>query len=541
MIIFTVSFLWLVVFAKKISFWIWLWQLKEYHVGRFLDHFQTCKGKQLLLNPLLLIKVAAAFVIYFYSEPVVAYCIIGLFSLEFLYTIRGISKRKLRIPVLTRKTSVILSAGISMELLVISFLYGARASLVKTTAILLAFDILVPLVASFLVLAFQPLAVALRDQVLRKAKRKIQGADDLLVIGVTGSYGKTSAKEFLAAILSKKYKVLKTAEHQNSEVGISNCVINDLKDEHEIFVVEMGAYNKGGIKLLTDIVDPKMGIITGINEQHMATFGSLQKTIQAKFELVESLPEDGLAILNYDDKNIREQNIEDYNHRLKNVKYYSMADKTVDMWAENVNVETKSLSFKIRSKDGDEADFQLNLLGVHNIYNVLAAAVCAKYLGMSLAEISKACSDIDPQQSGMQIKEGVNGLNILDATYSANPTGVVSHLEYLKLWPGKKIIIMPCLIELGQASKEAHEKIGEKIAEVCDLAVITTRDRIKEINEGAARFVLAGSGQKQPEIVFMEKPEEILEKVKNFGNPEDVVLLESRVPGKVISGLVKES
>ncbi len=541
MIIFTVSFLWLVVFTKKISFWIWLWQLKEYHVGRFLDHFQTYKGKQLLLNPLLLIKLAAAFAIYFYSEPIVAYGIIGIFFLEFLFTIRGFSKRKLRIPVLTRKTSVILSAGISMELLVVSFLYGARASLVKTTAILLAFDILVPLVASFLVLVFQPLAVALRDQVLKTAKRKIRGADDLLVIGVTGSYGKTSAKEFLAAILSKKYKVLKTAEHQNSEVGISNCVINDLKDEHEIFVVEMGAYNKGGIKLLTNIVNPKMGILTGINEQHMATFGSLQKTIQAKFELVESLPEDGLAILNYDDKNIREQNIKDYNHKIKNVKYYSMADKTVDMWAENVNVETRSLSFKARSKDGDEADFQINLLGAHNIYNILAASVCAKYLGMSLAEISKACSNIDPQQSGLQIKEGVNGLNVLDATYSANPTGVMSHLEYLKLWPRKKIIIMPCLIELGQASKEVHEKIGEKIAEVCDLAVITTRDRIKEINKGAARFSRAGSDKKQLEVVFMEKPEEILEKVKNFSDPEDVVLLESRVPGKVISGLIKES
>jgi UDP-N-acetylmuramyl pentapeptide synthase len=152
-----------------------------------------------------------------------------------------------------------------------------------------------------------------------------------------------------------------------------------------------------------------------------------------------------------------------------------------------------------------------------------------------------ACADIDPPQSGVQPREGINGLNLLDATYSANPTGVISHLDYLKLWPGKKIIIMPCLIELGGASKDVHRKIGEKIAEVCDLAVITTKDRVSEIKEGGSRVPVSGQGEKQPEIVFMENSEAILEKVKEFADPEDVVLLESRVPAKVISGLSKKS
>jgi UDP-N-acetylmuramoyl-tripeptide--D-alanyl-D-alanine ligase len=539
--ILAVSFLWFVVFAKKLSFWIWLWQLKEYHVGRFVDHFRTHKGRKLLLSPLWLLKIALAAALYFHSEIILVYVIAGLFFIEFLFAIKSFAGKSLRIPVLTRKTSVVLSAGVSLEFLIISFLYGAGISLVRVTAVLLVFDILVPLVASLLVMAFQPLAVALRDQTLKKAKRMIKGAEGLLVIGITGSYGKTSAKEFLSVILSKKYRVLKTAEHQNSEIGISNCVINGLNNEHEIFIVEMGAYNKGGIKVLTDIVSPKIGILTGINEQHMATFGSLQKTIQAKFELIESLPEDGLAILNRDDQNIKKQKVEDYNHKIKNVKFYSMADKSADIWAEEVKAETRSLSFKIKSKDGDQADFQLNLPGAHNIYNILAAAACAKYLGMSLPEISMACADIDPQQSGVQPREGINGLNLLDATYSANPTGVISHLDYLKLWPGKKIIIMPCLIELGGASKDVHRKIGEKIAEVCDLAVITTKDRVSEIKEGGSRVPVSGQGEKQPEIVFMENSEAILEKVKEFADPEDVVLLESRVPAKVISGLSKKS
>lgn len=531
--IFVASFLWLVIFAKKIFFWIWLWQLKEYHIGRFIDHFRTHKGKKLIFNPLLAVKALAAFGIYFYSEPLMAYAILVLFFIEFIFSVRGVVQKALKIPVLTRKTSVIMSAAISFELLVVSFLYGARVSLVKFTAFLLAIDIFVPIVTALLVLSFQPLAVVMREQALNQARKRMGAAKNLLTIGVTGSYGKTSVKEFLATILAKKYRILKTEEHQNSEVGIANCITNKLEDGHEIFVAEMGAYNRGGIKLLIGIVKPKIGILTGINEQHMATFGSLRKIIQTKFELIEALPQDGLAILNYDDENIRKEKIEDYNYKIKNVRLYSMTDKNADLWAENIHADIKSLSFKVRAEDGDEADFHLNLPGAHNVLNILAAAACAKYLGMNLAEISRACADVNSRQSGMEIKEGVNGLNILDATYSSNPTGLISHLDYLKFWPHKKVIIMPCLIELGSASKEVHRRIGKKIAEVCDLAIITSKDRFEDIREGT-------SSVKPIDIIFSEKPNEILNKINSFTDPGDVILLESRVPSRVISGLIRK-
>ena len=144
--------------------------------------------------------------------------------------------------------------------------------------------ILIPL----LILSFQIPSALWRKNLINKAKQKRLKFKNLLVIGITGSYGKTSTKEFLATILSEKYKVLKTKEHQNSEVGVSQCILNDLKPEHEIFVCEMAAYNRGGIKLLCDIVKPKIGILTGINEQHMATFGSQENIIKTKYELIES-------------------------------------------------------------------------------------------------------------------------------------------------------------------------------------------------------------------------------------------------------------
>jgi len=162
---------------------------------------------------------------------------------------------------------------------------------------------------------------------------------------------------------------------------------------------------------------------------------------------------------------------------------------------------------------------------------------------MSLEEIARACRKIEPGQSGMQLKKGINGFNIIDATYSANPDGVIAHLEYLKIWPAqrdeplfdlryrsvKKVIIMPCLIELGKASKEVHKRIGQKIGEVCDLAIITTRERFEDIKGGAI---------KKENILFIENSKEILEKIKIFCKPEDVVLLESRVPPGLLRKLV---
>lgn len=339
----------------------------------------------------------------------------------------------------------------------------------------------------FLVLSFQIPTAIWRRIFINKAKQKRAKFKDLLVVGITGSYGKTSTKEFLAAILSDKFKVLKTKEHQNSEVGVSQCILNELKPEHEIFVVEMAAYNTGGIKLLCGIAQPKIGVITGINEQHMATFGSQENIIKTKYELIECLPSDGTAFFN-----------------AKNKYCLELYDKT--------KLNKKFLYGQNTTFFGEE--------------NLLGAKAVAKELGMTEEEISKAAAKIGNKFSGIQLKNGINGISIIDATYSANPDGVLAHLEYLKKFSGKKIIIMPCLIELGKVSKEVHQRIGKKIAEVCDLAIITTKDRFKEIKKEAGDTA-----------VFLENPKEIFDKIKNFAKPENVILLESRVPPELITSL----
>ena len=478
------STLWFFRTTKVILFYLYLWQLKEYHTGRFLDHFRTEKGKQLLFNKLNILKIILFF--SFFAVPLLLFFVAAiLYIFESLKVLIDLLRKRFKKPILTKKTVCLILAGVLVEILFIVIFF--HIDIVSFVFWLLLFDILTPIITSAIVLLFQPLTVLARSQIIKKAKAKRAKFKDLLVIGITGSYGKTSTKEFLAIILSEKYKVLKTKEHQNSEVGISQCILNDLKEDHEIFVCEMGAYNRGGIKLLCDIAKPQIGILTGINEQHMATFGSLENIIKGKYELIESLPKDGTAFFNAQNKyclQLYEKT------KIKKILY------------------GQAVTFP-----GEE--------------NILGAIAVAKELGMTEEEISKGCEKVENKMPGIQTKQGINGLNIIDATYSANPDSVISHLEWLKSQPGKKIIVMPCLIELGSASSGIHRKFGKKIAEVCNLAIITTKDRFKEIK-----------GEAGEKVIFMENPKEILEKIKNFCQAEDYVLLESRVPNKLVKDLL---
>ncbi|UZE92908.1 MAG: UDP-N-acetylmuramoyl-tripeptide--D-alanyl-D-alanine ligase [Candidatus Nealsonbacteria bacterium] len=536
MVYIILSFFWFFRQTKAILFWLYLWQLKEYHIGRFIDHFRTEKGKGILLNKLLILKIILTFFIYFYSSFSLLFSLLVmvLYSLETAKFFYDFLRKKIKKPVFTKKTIFLLFVAFSFQTFYFLIYFSLRTFLVFR---LLIFDILTPLTVSGIVLVFQPLAVLLRNQVIQRARKKREKFKNLLTIGITGSYGKTATKEFLALILSQKFRVLKTREHQNSEIGVSRSILDDLDESQQIFIAEMGAYNRGGIKLLCNIVKPKIGILTGINEQHLATFGSQQNIIRAKYELIESLPEEGTAIFNLNNEVIKNQKskIKDYNPKLKKIRFCSTREKT-DIFAEDIKADKEYLSFKISSKDGDSAFFKVNLMGVQNIENILLAVSCAKELGMNLEEIASACKRIKPSQGGMELLKGIKGINIIDSTYSANPRGVISHLEYLKLWKGRKIIIMPCLIELAQASKRAHKEIGEKIAKTCNLAIITTKECFSEIKKTAIK-----NGMKKNDILFMEKAKEVIEKVKNFSEPEDIILLEGRISREIKNSLLSQN
>lgn len=525
---------WFIRTSKYVLFWVYLWQLKEYHIGRFLDHFNTHKGKKLIFDPLLFVKIILAALFILRSElfTLLFSILFLLYFAESLAFIASIALKRTKKPLWTAKT-VLLTLLLFALLVLFAFW-------VSNPLYILLFDILTPLIVSLVVFSFQPLAVLVRNNTLNKAAEKIKNiksAGNLKVIAITGSYGKTSTKEFLSTILSKKYKVLKTKEHQNSEIGISRCILDELNKEHQVFIAEVGAYNKGKVKEVCNILKPEIGVVTGVNEQHLALFGSLDNLLSAEGgrELAKMLPEDGVLVLNGDNKYCLDLYKKSDSPADERKKVYSTTGSKVnsDVWTDQLSVHEDFISFLAVDKSKKVVHFRVNVLGGQNIQNILAAILVAKELDMSLEEIAEACKNIKQEQAGMTLKKGKHGINIIDSSYSSNPDGVYADIDYLNVFSQKKVIVMPCLIELGEKSKEVHERIGKKISEICDLAIITSKDRFEDIKRGAAE-----AGMEEKNILFCENPNDIYSIITLFCKSGDAVLLEGRVPSRLLEMLI---
>ncbi len=508
-------FLFIIVFTDRLFFWLWLWQLKNYHFKRFIDHFRTQKGKRLVLNLQNSILVFLIFYLYFTSlikeEYLSFYFYISWLILVLLFFILlcfkallNFVKLKTKFPVFTKKSTILVLFSLLLEIITVLLLYPLEEPVI---VIFLLVYFLSPILFSLIVFLFQPLTVLQRKRILKKATIKRSNFPNLKVIGIVGSYGKTSTKEYLAHILSNKFKVLKTKEHINAELGIAQTILDKLDSSYEVFVCEIGAYEVGKIKEVAEVIKPDVSVLCGINEQHMATFGSQQNIIKAKFELMESLGKEGIMIINKDSRFTNRE-----------VKKESIFCSSQEL--KNIVVEKEKVSFSF-----DNVYFSVKAIGRQNIINILLAIKTARKLGMNLEEISYSLKDFTLKE-GMSLK--TNNINVIDSTYSSNPDGVLADLDYLGFFNGKKIIIMPCLIELGESSKEVHERIGRKIGRVCDFAIVTTKERFKDIERGALE-----SGMQEKNIVFLAKAQDITNIIKKYYGKNNVVLLESRVPKRI--------
>ena len=327
----------------------------------------------------------------------------------------------------------------------------------------------------------------------------------------------------------------------------------------------MGAYKIGEIAEICGIVKPEVGILTGINEQHLDLFGSIENTIRAKFELIEALPENGLAVLNGDIKQVcichsdrsergtSERSGGICKHKILisnkgNTKhtFYPLTDPSAPIVARDdkcVNL-VKVENIKHFSLDNvsdikvyqdcvefiyKNQKFKANILGKHYIENLLAAIITAEKLGMNLEEISKAVEKIRPSKFMMRKLDGLNNSVFIDDSYSANPDGVIAALNYLDeaYQDYKKIIVFPGIIELGNKSEDVHRKLFNKIGEICDVAYI--------VNIGY--WILDIVGDNKCKFVFEKDFSKVARMLKNNLDKKTVILFESRGAGVVMEKL----
>ena len=354
----------------------------------------------------------------------------------------------------------------------------------------------------------------------KKTINNLNSFNNLEVIGITGSYGKTSSKNILNDILSVKYNVVPTPKNWNTPFGLMKTINEGYIDKFDdIFIAEMGAYAVGDIKKLCDLVHPKYGIITKIGTAHLESMGSEDNIIKCKFELIESLPSDGVAILNKDDE-------KQVNYKLKNkVKtiWIGVNSKDADFVASNIKISRDGMSFDCVI-NGKKVKFKTKLLGIPNIYNILAGIAIGNYMGIDNDNLVKAVSMVKPVEHRLELKPSYD-ITYIDDAYSSNPDGAKMALDVLSLMDGKKIIMTPGMIELGDEQEHYNKEFGRQIAKTCDIVILVGKKQTKPIYDG----LLESKFDKKKIYVIddVKKGFDIINKIKDNNT---FVLLENDLP-----------
>jgi UDP-N-acetylmuramoyl-tripeptide--D-alanyl-D-alanine ligase len=285
------------------------------------------------------------------------------------------------------------------------------------------------------------------------------------VIGVTGSVGKTTAKELIASVLSRKYNVLKSPANLNTEIGIPLTLLQ-LREEHERAVLELAMYQRGDIALLARITTPQVGVVMNVGPVHLERVGYLGGIVAAKAELVESLPADGLAVLNGDDARVAA-----FAARTGARVVYFGQSPLCDVRAENVRGRgLDGISFRLITESG-VADVDCPLAGKHHVYPALAAAAVALNEGMTLTEVTEALGNAVTDLR-LTKRTGPNGSTIIDDSYNASPPSMLAALDLLGELPGRRIALLGGMRELGAATSAGNRQVGVRAAERCDILFV---------------------------------------------------------------------
>lgn len=354
----------------------------------------------------------------------------------------------------------------------------------------------------------------------RKAIKKMKMLN-IPVVGITGSYGKTSSKNIINDIIGIKYNSFATPKNFNTTYGLILTINNYLDKFNDIFIAEMGAFKQGEIKKSCDFIKPTHGILTIIGEAHLESFGSRENIQKGKFELIESLPSNGIAILNGDDEY-------QTNYNLKtdcNVFWIGIENRNVDAFAFNIKLSHLGTTFDVKFKDDDDTyTFTTKLLGKHNVYNILAGILLGKKLGMSISELKRGVSKVKAIEHRLELKK-IGTINIIDDAYNSNPIGSESAVEVLKMMPGRKIIVTPGMIELGSKQYELNKKFGNHIASSVDYVILIGREQTKPIYDG-----LIEKGFPDDRIFILNDVKEAFPLMKSLENGDTYVLLENDLP-----------
>ncbi|HEU4324960.1 MAG TPA: UDP-N-acetylmuramoyl-tripeptide--D-alanyl-D-alanine ligase [Roseiflexaceae bacterium] len=371
-----------------------------------------------------------------------------------------------------------------------------------------------------------PLLIAVDDTgaALRRLASHHRGLFAPIVIGITGSVGKTSTKEVTASVLSRRYRTLKNPRSYNSEATLPVAMLQ-LNGDHDVAVLEMGCYGPGDIALLASIARPRLGIITNVGPSHLERMGSLEAIAATKAELVQALPPDGHAILNIDDPRVRQA------AGLTEAKpFFYGLDPAADLWADEIESRgLKGISFRAHHA-GESVRLNLPLLGRHSVHTALAATAAGLLLGLGWDAIIDGLRDESAQLRLLAVP-AVQGATLIDDTYNASPVSTIAALNLLADLEGRRLVVLGDMLELGSYEEEGHRLVGRRAAEVADLLIVVGQ-RARWIAD-EARI----SGMPAERVVEAASNDEVVERLCATMRQGDYVLVKGS-RGAAMEGIV---
>ncbi len=363
-----------------------------------------------------------------------------------------------------------------------------------------------------------PIEKAIRNYYTNDAKKILKSHSRLRVIGITGSFGKTSVKYYLTALLQTKYNVLMTPESYNTPMGVVKTIRSSLRATHDIFVCEMGAKYVGDIEELCEIVHPESGMVTSIGEQHLESFGSVENIIKTKYEMADGIDAGGKLFINISSETV-------YNNRPKRAYITYGLTHEADYYATDISVSSSGTTFTLVHGES-RVEFKTRLIGEANVTNIVGAIAVSHEYGIEIPALKKAVASLKCVPHRMELLDRGNMI-IIDNAFNSNPAGARAALKTVSLFDAVKIIVTPGMIELGEKSDELNARLGADAAAVCDYIVTVGERQAKPILKGAVE-----SGFAKEKIHVAKTFNDAMEFVRSIDSngAKKVVLLENDLP-----------
>lgn len=455
--------------------------------------------------------------------PFVAFllCLILFLVLVYAAYLMGLlayQEKKVKVPlVYTPRVKRLCAALFIISLVLVYAFYRLGLSFVAAALI----PLLAPLLLVLAMALTWPVEKGISMLYRQDAKRILTAyrQTGLTVLGITGSYGKTTVKNLLYAMLSQDYPTLASPASFNTPLGLSRCIREELGAEHRFFIAEMGARHPQDIRVLCRLVSPKAGILTSIGPQHLETMGSIEQIASTKADLIRSLPKDGFAVFYNDGKKVSEA------WREATIDKALIGSPGDDLWAEDLALTTTGATFLLCAKDGARQAVQTRLTGEHNVINILLAAAMALRYGVSLKKIAQALLEVAPIASRLQTYTHQKGYTVINNGFNSNPDSSRKALEVLSAHEGRLIVVTPGFIELGRQEESANRRLGNDIAAVAQLAILIGEQHTRPIKAG-----LLESGMPEENILIFPSLALANDYINDAFGKGDVLLYENDLP-----------